>query len=238
MLTRYTLGVVSLCSLLLFACNKKKSTVTTTPPDSTSTRIVADCPDISYLDSFALFTTNSPAEYDVVWDFGDSTISMEHNPSHLYNKMGKYYVKFSVNKDGSSPFVLYDSLTVTHKLFKRMEGMRNWHLSVHYDVFNERYIDSTYVYPDQNFGLTVQLPYYIVLPDNSIYKGATLTYVQTKNGQLNFWAFNSSAFPSEFEIFYNPDSDVITIKYTGFNKKPNSSGGATITSFVATATSY
>lgn len=234
MLNRYTLCAFTLCSLLLFACNKKEDEIPTQVPG----QIFADCPDVAYLDSTTVFTTNALEGYDVLWDFGDSTTSTEHNPTHLFRKMGKYYIKFTVSKDGTSPYVLYDSVIVTNRYFKRMEGLRNWHYSVHYSVVNGRSIDSTYIYPDQQFGLTLQLPDAIVLPDNNIYKGTTLGYSGIKDGYLSFWAFNGSIFPNIFDMYYNVDTDVITIKYTGFSKNPNSMGGATITSFVVTAISY
>lgn len=124
-----------LYSLLLIAifscvsCNKKVST----PP--TTNTLVEDSVTISYTGSllkknYVYFTTNVGIGNNVVWYFGDSGISNELNPRHIYDTEGVYIVRLVVNGDTSKIYTREIAIQNANTL--NVLGTRTWILKRRY----------------------------------------------------------------------------------------------------------
>ncbi len=75
----------------------KQSYITVTSPVSmfTMSDSVGNCPPL-----IINFTNQSINEVSKKWDFGDSTYSVENNPTHFYNYPGTYFAKLTITGKG------------------------------------------------------------------------------------------------------------------------------------------
>jgi hypothetical protein len=131
-------ALVVLCALTFYSCHKNDNSVTGNTSNINSTTII----DSTYVDSITYggcnyageiikfsFHIKGPGTFsanDIMWDFGDGTISTSDFPGHVYSNPGTYTIELTIDGKHLTRTIEITSYPKGSTYTYAMGGSRHW----------------------------------------------------------------------------------------------------------------